>query len=27
VLRDRDQVVLQVGPFIPPHAAYRFPRH
>jgi hypothetical protein len=27
VLRDRDQVVLQVGPFIPPHAAYWFPRH
>jgi hypothetical protein len=26
-LRDRDQVVLQVGPFIPPHASYRFPRH
>ncbi len=26
-LRDRDQIVLQVGPFIPPHASYRFPRH
>ena len=27
VLRDQDQIVLEVGPFIPPHAAYRFPRH
>jgi hypothetical protein len=27
VLRDRDQIVLQVGPFVPPHATYRFPRH
>src|SRR5262249_433523 len=27
VLRDRDQVVLQVGPFIQPHSSYRFPRH
>jgi hypothetical protein len=27
VLRDRDQIVLQVGPFIAPHATYRFPRH
>jgi hypothetical protein len=26
-LRDRDQVVVQVGPFVPPHASYRFPRH
>jgi hypothetical protein len=27
VLRDRDQVVLEVGPYIPPHRSYRFPRH
>jgi hypothetical protein len=27
VLRDRDQIVLEVGPFIAPHAVYRFPRH
>jgi hypothetical protein len=26
-LRDRDEVVLQVGPFVPPHRTYRFPRH
>jgi hypothetical protein len=24
-LRDRDQLVVQVGPFIPPHRSYRFP--
>jgi hypothetical protein len=24
-LRDRDQLVLQVGPYIPPHRSYRFP--
>jgi hypothetical protein len=27
VLHDRDQVVLEVGTYIPPHQAYRFPRH
>jgi hypothetical protein len=27
VLRDRDQVVLEVGAYIPPHRSYRFPRH
>jgi hypothetical protein len=26
-LRDGDEIVLQVGGFVPPHAAYRFPRH
>ena len=25
VLADRDQLVLQVGPYIPPHRSYRFP--
>ncbi|HEU5211224.1 MAG TPA: hypothetical protein VFU10_00480 [Gaiellaceae bacterium] len=24
-LRDGDQLVLQVGPFVPPHRSYRFP--
>jgi len=27
VLRDRDQVVLEVGAYVPPHRSYRFPRH
>ena len=27
VLHDRDQVVLEVGAYIPPHRSYRFPRH
>jgi hypothetical protein len=27
VLRDRDEVVLEVGPFIPPHRSYLFPPH
>ena len=27
VLRDRDEIVLEVGPYIPPHRAYRFPPH
>jgi hypothetical protein len=27
VLHDRDQVVLEVGPYIRPHRSYRFPRH
>jgi hypothetical protein len=27
VLHDRDEIVLEVGPYIPPHRAYRFPRH
>jgi hypothetical protein len=27
VLHDRDQVVLEVGPYVAPHASYRFPRH
>jgi hypothetical protein len=27
VLRDRDEVVLEVGPFIPPHRSYLFPSH
>jgi hypothetical protein len=27
VLRDRDEIVLEVGPYIPPHRAYRFPAH
>jgi hypothetical protein len=26
-LRDRDEIVLEVGPYIPPHRSYRFPRH
>ena len=25
VLHDRDQLVLEVGPYIPPHRSYRFP--
>ena len=25
-LRDRDELVLEVGRYIPPHASYRFPR-
>jgi hypothetical protein len=27
VLDDRDELVLEVGPYIPPHRAYRFPPH
>jgi hypothetical protein len=27
VLRDGDELVLEVGPFVPPHRSYRFPRH
>jgi hypothetical protein len=27
VLRDRDEIVLEVGPFIPPHRSYLFPPH
>jgi hypothetical protein len=27
ILRDRDEIVLEVGPYIPPHRAYRFPSH
>jgi hypothetical protein len=27
VLRDRDEVVLQVRGFVPPHVTYRFPAH
>jgi hypothetical protein len=26
-LRDRDELVLEVGPYIAPHRAYRFPSH
>jgi hypothetical protein len=26
-LRDGDEVVLEVGPFVPPHRSYRFPPH
>jgi hypothetical protein len=26
-LGDGDEVVLEIGPFIPPHRSYRFPRH
>ncbi|HEY8316129.1 MAG TPA: hypothetical protein VIG35_04630 [Gaiellaceae bacterium] len=26
-LRDGDEIVLEVGPFIPPHRSYRFPPH
>ena len=26
-LHDRDEIVLEVGPYIPPHRAYRFPPH
>jgi hypothetical protein len=26
VLRDRDQLVLEVGGYVPPHRSYRFPR-
>jgi hypothetical protein len=26
-LRDRDQVVLEVGTYVPPHRSFRFPRH
>jgi hypothetical protein len=27
VLHDLDEIVLEVGPYIPPHRAYRFPPH
>jgi hypothetical protein len=27
VLHDRDEIVLEVGAYIPPHRSYRFPRH
>ena len=27
VLHDRDEVVLEVGPTVPPHRSYRFPPH
>jgi hypothetical protein len=26
-LRDRDEVVLEVGPYVAPHRRFRFPRH
>jgi hypothetical protein len=26
-LRDHDEIVLEVGPFIPPHGSYLFPPH
>jgi hypothetical protein len=26
-LRDGDEIVLEVGPYIPPHRSYLFPRH
>jgi hypothetical protein len=26
-LRDRDELVLEVGPFVPPHRSFRFPPH
>ncbi len=26
-LRDGDELVLEVGPFVPPHRTYRFPPH
>jgi hypothetical protein len=26
-LRDGDEIVVEVGPFIPPHGSYLFPRH
>jgi hypothetical protein len=26
VLRDRDEIVLEVGAYVPPHRSYRFPR-
>jgi hypothetical protein len=26
-LRDRDELVLEVGPFVPPHQSYLFPAH
>jgi hypothetical protein len=26
-LRDHDEIVLEVGPYVPPHRSYRFPRH
>jgi hypothetical protein len=25
-LRDGDEIVLEVGPMVPPHRSYRFPR-
>jgi hypothetical protein len=27
VLHDRDEVVVEVGSYVPPHPSYRFPRH
>jgi hypothetical protein len=27
VLRDRDELVLEVGGYVPPHRSYRFPPH
>jgi hypothetical protein len=27
VLRDGDELVLEVGGYVPPHRSYRFPRH
>jgi hypothetical protein len=27
VLRDGDELVLEVGPYVPPHRAYSFPPH
>jgi hypothetical protein len=27
LLRDRDELVLEVGPFVPPHRSYLFPPH
>ncbi len=26
-LHDRDQVVVEIGGYVPPHRSYRFPRH
>jgi len=26
-LRDRDEIVLEVGPYVPPHRSYLFPPH
>jgi hypothetical protein len=27
VLRDGDELVLEVGGYVPPHRSYRFPHH
>jgi hypothetical protein len=26
-LHDRDQLVVEIGGYVPPHRSYRFPRH